>query len=225
MFCPHCGYEVTSERVRFCTQCRFPIGSLKEFIATETAKYEAEDAKESFPLRQLDINVGAAFMIASVIISLIVALNYGKWFFGGLAVFIFMFGSLFSLFLLFSRRTPRRRGLSLGAILVSIGNLIATIFADKTEGISFLIVAALVIPVILLWLRIVRFFFDVDTKPARSDLNAVEPFFNASGISTGSALPPAQILATADLNTQPVKKKQEEGVRFSVTEDPTELLK
>jgi len=138
MFCPHCGYEVTSERVRFCTQCRFPISSLKEFLATETAKYEVEEAKRSFP--------------------------------------------------------------------------------------SFLIVAAIVIPVILLWTRIVRFFFDVDTRPARSDLNAVAPFFNAAVASAGSALPHAQIPATADLNAKQVKK-EEEGVRFSVTEDTTELLK
>jgi hypothetical protein len=222
MFCPQCGYEVPSDRVRFCTQCRFPIGSLKEFLATVTAKYEAEEAKQSFPLRQLDINVGAALMIASVIISLTIAINTSKWYFGGITVFTLIFGSLFSLFLLFSRFTPRRRGLTMGAILVSIANLIATIFADMTEGISFLIVAAIVIPVILLWTRIVRFFFDVDTRPAGSELNAAATFF--PGISAGYALPHAQVPATADLNTQQVKK-EEEGARFSVTEDPTEMLK
>jgi hypothetical protein len=222
MFCPHCGYEVTSERVRFCTQCRFPISSLIEFLATETAKYEAGEAKQSFPLRQLDINVGAALMIVSVIISLTIALNTGKWIFGGLTVFTLIFGSLFSLFLLFSRFTPRRRGLTMGAILVSIANLIATIFAQMTDGVSFLIVAAIVIPVILLWTRIVRFFFDVDTRPVGSDLNAAAPFF--TGISAGYALPHPQTPATADLNT-PQKKKEEEGVRFSVTENTTEFLK
>jgi hypothetical protein len=223
MFCPHCGHEVTSERVRSCTQCRFPISSLTEFLATETAKYEAEEAKRSFPLRQLDINVGAALMIASVIISLTIAINTDKWLFGGLVVFALVFGSLLSLFLLFSRFTPRRRGLTMGAILVTIGNLIATIFAQKTEGISFLIVAAIVIPVTLLWTRIVRFFLDVDTRSAKSDLNAAAPFFNAAVLSAGSALPHAQIPATADLNAKSVKK-EEEGVRFSVTEDTTELL-
>jgi hypothetical protein len=224
MFCPNCGYEVTSERVRFCTQCRFPISSLKEFLATETAKYEAQEAKQSFPLRQLDINVGAALMIASVIISLTIAINTGKWYFGGLTIFALIFVSLFSLFLLFSRFTPRRRGLTMGAILVSIANLIATIFAQMTEGVSFTIVAAIVIPLILLWTRIVRFFFDVDTRPAGSDLNAAAPFFNAAGISAGYALPQAQVPATGDLNTQQVKK-EEEGVRLSVTENTTEFLK
>jgi hypothetical protein len=224
MFCPHCGYEVTSERVRFCTQCRFPISSLKEFLATERAKYDSEEAKQSFPLRQLDINVGAALMIVSVIISLTIAINTGKWYFEGLTFFALVYGSLFCLFLVFSRFTPRRRGLTIGAILVSIANLTATIFADMTEGISFLIVALIVIPLILLWTRIVRFFFDVDTRHAGSELNAAAPFFNAAGISAGYALPQAQIPATADLNTQQVKK-EEEDVRFSVTENTTELLK
>jgi hypothetical protein len=222
MFCPQCGYEVTSERVRFCTQCRFPISSLIEFLTIETAKSESEDVKRGFPLRQVDINVGAALMIVSVIIALTIAINTSKWFFGGLAAFGLIFGSLFCLFLVFSRYTPRRRGLTMGAILVSIANLIATILADMTEGVSFLIVAAIVIPIILLWTRIVRFFFDVDTRTPGSDLNAAAPFF--TGISAGYALPQPQVSATADLNTQQVKK-EEAGVHFSVTEDPTEFLK
>jgi hypothetical protein len=35
MFCPQCGAEIASDRVRFCTHCRFPVGSVKEFIVTE----------------------------------------------------------------------------------------------------------------------------------------------------------------------------------------------
>jgi hypothetical protein len=225
MFCPNCGYEVPSDRARFCTQCRFPIASLKEFIATKLAGYETGEAKQHFPLSQLDINVGAALMIASTILSLIMALNFGRgWYFRGLEIFLFVFGSLFILFLLISRFSPRRRGLSQGAILVAIGTLIATIFANRTEGVSFLIGAAIAIPVILLWARIVRYFFYTDARPRKSDLPAGEPFFNAVGISAGSALPQAQIPATAALNTQQARK-DEEGVRFSVTEHSTDLLK
>jgi hypothetical protein len=225
MFCPFCGHEISSDRVRFCTQCRFPVSSLKEFITTEAAKYEVEEKTGHNTLRQLDITVGAALMIVWGIISFIMAISLGgKWLYGGMATFLFMIGSFFGFFLLFSRLSPRRRGLSQGAILVFISSLIAAIFAQPTEGVSFLIIAAIAIPVILLWMRIVRFFFDVDTKPRKSGLTAGEPFFNVAGISAGSLSPYTQVSDTAGLNTQQVRKA-EEGERFSVTEDSTELLK
>jgi hypothetical protein len=61
MFCPQCGHELSSDRVRFCTKCRFPIGSIKEFIAMEAARQDhgADEEKRFSPLRQIDITVGA----------------------------------------------------------------------------------------------------------------------------------------------------------------------
>jgi len=43
---------------------------MKEFIATEAAKYEPGEEKGSTSLRQMDITVGAALMIVGVIISI-----------------------------------------------------------------------------------------------------------------------------------------------------------
>jgi hypothetical protein len=227
MFCPQCGRELSSDRVRFCTQCRFPVGSFKEFIAMEAAMHDHDtDVEKRFsPLSQIDITVGASLMIVGVIISLITALSFNnKWLFAGVATFLSMLGSVFGLILLVLKSSPRRRGLNLGATLAFICSLIATIFAQQTDGMSFLIIAAIAIPAILLWTRIARFFFDVDTGPQESRLIAGEPFSNAASLSAGTALPLVQGQTTTSLNPQQVRM-EELGERFSVTEDSTDLLK
>jgi hypothetical protein len=219
MFCPRYGYEFSSDRVRFCTQCRFPVGSMKEFIATEAARYESGEEKESSSPRQVDITVGASLMIGGVIISMITALAFtNKFLFAGVTAFLSVFVSLFTLFLLFSKSSSRRRGLSLGATLVFIFNLIATIFAQPTDGISFFIVAAIAIPVILIWTRITRFFFGVDTKPRKSGLTSGELFLNVAGTSVEAAIPLVQGHTTAGLNNQQ-ERMEEMNERFSVTEN------
>lgn len=78
MFCPQCGHELSSDRVRFCTKCRFPVGSIKEFTAMEDARreHDADEEKRFSPLRQIDITVGASLMIVGVIISLTTALTF-----------------------------------------------------------------------------------------------------------------------------------------------------
>jgi hypothetical protein len=197
---------------------------MKEFIATEAAKYEPRKEKESSSLRQLDITVGASLMILGVIISMITAVVFtDKFLFAGVATFLSAFTCIFTLFLLFSKFSPRRRGLSLGALLVFICNLIATIFAQPTEGISFLIIAAIAIPVILLWTRIARFFFDVDARSRNSRLISGDPLFNAAGISVGPTTPIVQVNTTAGLTNQQ-GRLEEANKRFSVTEKTTDLL-
>lgn len=153
MFCPRCGHEIPSDRVKFCTHCRFPINLMKEFIVTQAARYDQdEDENKSSSPRQLDIIVGAALMIAGVILSVTVAVMFtNKFLFAGVTTLLLVFTSVFALFLLSIKSSPRRQSLSLGAKLVFISNLIATLFAKPTEGISFLVVAAIAIPVILLW--------------------------------------------------------------------------
>jgi hypothetical protein len=193
----------------------------------EAARHDHDIAEEKrfSPLRQIDITVGALLMIVGVIISLITALALNnKWLFAGAATFLSMLGSVFGLILLVLKSSPRRRGLNMGAALVFICSLIATIFAQQTEGMSFLIIAAIAIPVILMWARIARFFFDFDTKPQESILIEGEPFSNAASISAGTALPLVQGQTTKSLNPQQVRM-EEMGERFSVTEDSTDLLK
>jgi hypothetical protein len=51
MFCPHCGNEILSERVRFCTRCSFPLTTVKELVEAEAAKSKAEEGKKNCPLR------------------------------------------------------------------------------------------------------------------------------------------------------------------------------
>jgi hypothetical protein len=175
-------------------------------------------------LRQMDITVGAAMMIVGVIISIMTATAFAPQFlFSGMATLLFLSTGIFILLLLFSKYSPRRRGLSMGATLVFVFNLIATIFAQPTDGASFFIVAAIAIPIILLWTRIMRFFFDVDTRPGKSELTSVESFFNAAGISAGGAIPPVQSQTTAGLNNQQ-GRMEEARERFSVTENSTDLL-
>jgi len=197
---------------------------MKEFIAKEAAKCEPGEEKGSSSLRQMDITVGASLMIVGVIISLITAAVFAnKFLFSGLTIFLSACVGIFTLLLMFSKLSPRRRGMSLGATLVFIFNLIATIFAKPTEGVSWLIVAAIAIPVILLWTRITRFFFDVDTKPRKSGLTSGESFFNPPDLSAGDAVPLVQGHTTAGLNNQQ-ERMEEVNERFSVTENTTNLL-
>ena len=60
MFCPQCGAKIASDRRRFCTHCRFPVGSVKEFIETEVTKFQAEDEKKASRRLQPALNLAAA---------------------------------------------------------------------------------------------------------------------------------------------------------------------
>jgi uncharacterized membrane protein YvbJ len=52
MFCPNCGQTLASDRVKFCTQCRFPLAAMHEFLSGEAAKNDSEEEKKFYPLRQ-----------------------------------------------------------------------------------------------------------------------------------------------------------------------------
>jgi hypothetical protein len=227
MFCPQCSNEIASERVRFCTHCRFPVGSMKEFIVTEVTKSQAEDEKKHYPLRQRDITLGAGLMLIGVIKAAIVAMATSGLTAEQIAVFFFTLGAMFSAFLLFSQLSPRQRGLSLGATLIFLASLIAAPLGVETEGAGILLVAAITLPVTLLLMRIVRLFmrifFDKEVKSEKNVYVPPQPAFNAPGVAS-LALPPAQSVAAVDLNTQQTLKA-EMAERFSVTEDSTELLK
>lgn len=227
MFCPQCGNEIASERVRFCTHCRFPVGSVKEFIVTEVTKSQAEDEKKHYPLRQRDITLGAGLMLIGVIKAAIAAAAINGSTSDHVAVFFFALGAMFSAFLLFSQLSPRQRGLSLGATLMFLASLIAAPLGVETEGAGILLVAAIMLPVTLFLTRIVRLFmrifFDKEVKSEKIVYVPPQPALNAPGAAS-PALPPAQSFAAVDLNTQqPLKPEMAE--RFSVTEDSTDLLK
>src|SRR5262245_48716239 len=125
MFCPHCGNEILSERVRFCTRCSFPLTEVKEIVVTETAKSKAEEGKKNYPLRQSDISLGAGLMIIGLIKAIAVLFGVG----GGeraheLLVITLALGLFFCATLMFSQLSPRHRGLTVGATMIFLGSLI-----------------------------------------------------------------------------------------------------
>jgi hypothetical protein len=225
MFCPQCGNEIASERVRFCTHCRFPVGSVKEFIVTEVTKSQAEDEKKHYPLRQRDITLGAGLMLIGTLKAAFLGMAGGPH--EGPVFYLFALGLMFSAFLLFSQLSPRQRGLTIGATLMFVASLLALPAGMATEGAGILLVAAIMLPVTLLCMRLVRLFmrifFDKEAKSEKTVYVPPQPTFSAPGVAL-PALPPAQSVAAIDLNTQqPLKPEMAE--RFSVTEDSTELLK
>ncbi|MCI0338926.1 MAG: zinc ribbon domain-containing protein [Acidobacteria bacterium] len=231
MFCPHCGNEISSDRVRFCTHCRFPVISVKEFIATEAAKLEAQEEKKFYPLRQSDITLGASLMLIGVLAFMILATMSGDNLSHKVAIFEFLLGVAVSLLLLFSQLSPRQRGLTLGATLMFLGSLIAILPGIFAKVPGFLFGLVIVLPVILLWMRICRafqiIFFDKDIlhetspyTPPQEMPRAIDP----AGYVTGAVLTPVQNTQDVDLSARQAKKA-EMIEPFSITEDTTEVLK
>jgi len=227
MFCPQCGAEIVSDRVRFCTHCRFPVGSVKEFIVTEVTKSQAEDEKKHYPLRQRDITLGAGLMLIGALKALFLgAINHGPML-EGISISLFTLGSLFSALLMFSQLSPRQRGLTIGATLMFIGSLLALPVGFATNGVGVLFVAALFLPIILLWTRItrafMRIFFDKEALPEKKGYALPQPSPQIVG-APASALPPARNTPAVEPSTN--RMKEVEMARpFSVTENTTETLK
>src|SRR5215471_17982009 len=107
MFCPQCGAEIASDRVRFCTHCRFPVSAMKEFIASETSKNDAEEEKKFYPLRQRDINLGAGLMLIGALKAILASVATYGFKETDIDVFLFVLGLLFSAVILFSQLSPR----------------------------------------------------------------------------------------------------------------------
>jgi hypothetical protein len=157
MFCPQCGAEIASDRIRFCTHCRFPVGSMKEFIATEASKNEAEEEKKFYPLRQRDITLGAALMFLGPIIALLLTSASRQPLAGvGFAIYIFSLSLLFSAFLLFSQLSPRQRGLTIGATLIFLGSVLSLPIGMRTDPPGALLIPILLMPIVLFWGRLMR---------------------------------------------------------------------
>jgi hypothetical protein len=225
MFCPQCGNEIASDRVRFCTHCRFPVNSMKEFIVAEAAKIEAEEGKMFYLLRQRDITLGAGLMLIGALKALFLGVAGGK---GDAAIiYLFALGVMFSAFLLFAQLLPRQRGLTIGATLMFIASLLALPAGFATEGVGVLFVAAIFLPVILLWSRLarafMRIFFDKEIKPEKSAYVPPQPALNQANLPA-SALPPVREASVAAPHTNRMKEA-EAAEPFSVTENTTATLK
>jgi hypothetical protein len=227
MFCPQCGAEIASDRVRFCTHCRFPVGSVKEFIVTEVTKSQAEDEKKHYPLRQRDISLGAALMLVGALKALFLCTPYSGDKFENAGVFVFALGLLFSAMLMFSQLSPRQRGLTVGATLVFITSLLAIPAGFATDGLGLLLVPAMFLPLIFLWTRITRWFmrtfFDKETSPDKY----VSPYRQPAPYP-GAASAPALLSAQNEPAVEPTTNRMKEAetvMPFSVTENTTAMLK
>ncbi|MBO0859200.1 MAG: zinc-ribbon domain-containing protein [Chloracidobacterium sp.] len=218
MFCPQCGAEIASDRVRFCTHCRFPVGSMKEFIAAETSKNEAEEEKTFYPLRQRDINLGSGLMLIGALKAILASKVSPGSTGHEIAVLLFALGVLFSAVILFSQLSPRQRGLTLGATIIFAGTLlgiVAGLAIGATPGLLFSLSASLIIS--LLWMRLasvfMRIFFDEEAAPEKKVSYLPQP------------APAASAQVAPDESTTNRMKEPEMATSYSVTEDTTETLR
>jgi zinc-ribbon domain len=228
MFCPQCGAEIASDRVRFCTHCRFPVGSMKEFIVTEAAKIEAEEGKKIYPPRQRDITLGAGLMLVVVIKAFLIMASLGGSNRGEkFSIYMFLLSLLFSAFLLFSQLSPKQRGLTIGATLMFIGSVLSIPIGMVTDPPGALLIPVLLLPIILFWVKLVRafmrIFFDKEVLPEKKASQRLQPAPNLV-VAAASAMPPAQNASDVEPTTNRMKEA-EMAVSFSVTENTTETLK
>ena len=228
MFCPQCAAEIASDRIRFCTHCRFPVGAMKEFIVTETAKSDAEEEKKFYPLRQWDINLGAGLMLIGALKAILASMAFPGSRYSEISGFLFVLGLFFSAMILFSQLSPRQRGLTFGATIIFLGSLfglVAGMAIGATPGMFFALSLSLVVS--LLWMRLaqmfMRIFFDKEVAPEKKVSSHPQPALNLAAASA-SALQPAQNASDVEPTTNRIKEA-EMAVPFSVTENTTETLK
>jgi hypothetical protein len=227
MFCPQCGAEIASDRVRFCTHCRFPIGSMKEFIASETSDGAAEEEKKIYPLRQRDINLGAGLTLIGALKATLASMTYHGSTDHEIAILLFVLGVLFSAAILFSQLSPRQRGLTLGATIVFLGSLVGIVAGmaiGATSGMFIALSASLVVS--FLWLRLIRIFmrifFDKEIAPENKVSSHSQPALNSAATSA-PAFPSLQNATDVEPITNRMKEA-EIGMPLSVTENTTKTL-
>jgi hypothetical protein len=228
MFCPQCAAEIASDRIRFCTHCRFPVGAMKEFIVTETAESDTKEEKRFYPLRQWDINLGAGLMLIGALKAILASMAFHGSKYSEISGFLFVLGLFFSAMILFSQLSPRQRGLTLGATIIFLGSLVGLVAGmaiGATPGIFFALSLSLVFS--LLWMRLaqmfMRIFFDKEVAPEKKASSQPQPELNLAAASA-SALQPAQNASDVEPTTNRMKEA-EMAIPFSVTENTTETLK
>lgn len=207
MYCPKCGHE-PKESLRFCSRCGFQLDEVKNILVSET---EAEPGAKMLPLRQFDINLGAGLILIGALKALFLAPLFSVPSSEKMLVGLYFLAAGYAIFLLVSHLSPRQRGLSLGATLMFLGALVAAPAASFFGVAGLIAVAAIIIPLILFWLPLMRgvsrFFFE---KEAPILMAQEQP----------GALPPA----SQTINTTGRVITSEAVPAPSVTENTTSLL-
>jgi hypothetical protein len=196
---------------------------MKEFIATEASKNEAEEGKKFYPLRQRDVNLGAGLMLIGALKAILASMASPGSRDHEISVFLFVLGLLFSVVILFSQLSPRQRGLTVGATIMFAGSLlgiVAGLAGGAFPGMFFGLSLSLVIS--LLWMRMaqmfMRIFFDKEVEHEKKVSPHPQPALNLAAAST-SALP-------SDVEPTTNRMKEAEiAIPFSVTENTTETLR
>jgi hypothetical protein len=205
---------------------------MKEFIATETSKNEAEEGKKIYPLRQRDITLGAGLMFLGAIKALLLTSTVTHDLHReGFGIYLCWLGMLFSAFLLFSQLSPRQRGLTLGATMIFLASVLSVplSFITRIGDVlpSALLIPMLLVPIIPFWVKLVRafmrIFFDKEVLPEKKISPQPQPSPNLAATSA-SALQSAQNASDVEPTTNRIKEA-EMAMPFSVTENTTETLK
>ena len=151
MFCPKCSQAQPAEDLRFCPRCGFPLVAVKELLGREEERGDDRaGAGEGWRLpAQKDLATGALLMFAGSVVAVLwgfmgtrvpaeVLLPQAYFILGGtLAFLLTLFHPLLrSLERLFSGGGPspyphvRRDGINLGALLMFVGTLKATLLTS-----------------------------------------------------------------------------------------------
>ena len=217
MFCPKCSQPQPDEDLRFCPRCGFPVREVKELFGREESR-AAEGAGWALP-PQKDIAAGALLMFAGCVAAVFwgfmglrwrldVALPQAYFIMGGTLAFILtlfhpLLGALERLFAgggPSARRRGRREGLDLGALLMFVGALKATLLtsvmqAGTTKGLATLgVMAGMLLLVLLLrpLLRAAHALFFKDERragPAEADATARLDSAKAGALPGARAIP------------------------------------
>jgi hypothetical protein len=218
MFCPKCSQSQPAEDLRFCPRCGFPLAGVQELVLREEARGEDARLSEEWTLpAQKEIATGALLMFAGSIVAVLWGFMGTRWPAEVLLPqsYFIMGGTLAFLLTLFhpllrwlegltsggeptdiSRR--RRDGINLGALLMFVGALKATVLTSLVplgpeRGVTTLLfMVGMLILVLLLRpiLRAARGLFFGGQVAADS---AAEPTTAClEGREQAAALPPAQ---------------------------------
>ena len=217
MFCPKCSQAQPAEDLRFCPRCGFPLVAVKELLGREERHGGvAGDGGEWALPAQKDLTRGALLMFAGCVVAVL-------WGFMGTRVpaeallpqaYFIMGGTLAFLLTLFhpllrsleklsagGESTPytqaKRDGINLGALLMFVGALKATLLTSlmhpgPERGVTTLLFMAGMLTLVLLLRPILRaargLFFE---GGAGADSTSVSTTAQLDSRAPGAALPPA----------------------------------
>jgi len=250
MFCPKCSQVQSAEDLRFCPRCGFPLAAVRELLGREEGRGAgAAGAEDAWTLpAQKEIATGALLMFAGSVVAVL-------WGFMGTRgpaeallpqAYFIMGGTLAFLLTLFhpllrwlegltsgvqpaAAPRGRRAGIDLGALLMFVGALKATLLTSSMHpgperGVTTLLFMAGMLALVLLLrpiLRAASSLFFGRRGAAESEAEGAES--RLGGRKQDTALPPAQGMPVNDFRSSG-QDTGELAKPPSVTEETTRKL-